>query len=91
MALPPVPSGYLNWNDYITQNAPALAAEQATAWTRRAVGAGRQLQVVLYDWDKYGGRVLGDVIVDGQSVRQGLIKNGHAREYYGDKKKSWCP
>jgi hypothetical protein len=28
MALPPVPPGYLNWNDYINQNAPALAAAQ---------------------------------------------------------------
>lgn len=68
----------------------AQAAERATAWTRKTIGAGRQLQVVLYDWDKFGGRVLGDIIVDGQSVRQGLIKNGHAREYYGDKKQSWC-
>jgi len=33
--------------------------------------------------------VLGDVIIDGQSLRQLLLKNGYAREYYGDKKQSW--
>jgi endonuclease YncB( thermonuclease family) len=38
------------------------------------------------DWDKYGGRVLGDVILNGQSLRQMLIVNGYAREYYGEAK-----
>jgi len=33
---------------------------------------------------------LGDILVDGQSIRQGLLANGHAREYYGDAKISWC-
>ena len=28
MALPPTPSGYDNWNQYITDNAPALMASQ---------------------------------------------------------------
>jgi endonuclease YncB( thermonuclease family) len=42
------------------------------------------------DWDKYGGRVLGDVILDGKSLRQMLITNGFAREYYGEAKQSWC-
>ena len=42
------------------------------------------------DWDKYGGRVLGDVVLNGQSLRQMLIVNGHAREYYGEAKQSWC-
>ena len=68
----------------------AQLAQRATAWTRGLISNGRQWQVTLYDWDKYGGRVLGDVIVDGQSVRSGLIAAGLAREYYGDKKRSWC-
>lgn len=29
MALPQVPEGYTNWNDYIETNAPALEAEQS--------------------------------------------------------------
>ena len=68
----------------------AQRGEQATQFTKQLVSQGKQFQVVLYGWDKFGGRVLGDIIVDGQSVRQGLIANGLAREYYGDKKESWC-
>jgi endonuclease YncB( thermonuclease family) len=64
--------------------------ERASAWTKNLVKSGRQFQVTLYRWDKFGGRVLGDILVDGVSVRQGLIAAGLAREYYGDKKKSWC-
>ena len=40
-------------------------------------------------WDKYGGRLLGDVIIDGESLRQLLLENKYAREYYGDKKQNW--
>ncbi len=47
-------------------------------------------QVMLYDWDKFGGRVLGDLILNGQSLRALLIQNGFAREYFGDAKQSWC-
>jgi endonuclease YncB( thermonuclease family) len=62
----------------------------ATQFTKQLVQSGRQFQVTLYGWDKFGGRVLGDIIVDGQSVRAGLIANGLAREYYGEAKQSWC-
>jgi endonuclease YncB( thermonuclease family) len=68
----------------------AAAAERASAWTKSLVENGKQHQVVLYKWDKFGGRVIGDIVVDGQSVRQGLIANKLAREYYGDAKQSWC-
>ncbi len=70
--------------------AEAAAAEKASAWTKTLVANGKQHQVILYKWDKFGGRVIGDIIVDGQSVRRGLIANGHAREYYGKAKQSWC-
>jgi endonuclease YncB( thermonuclease family) len=70
--------------------AEAAAAERASAWTQQLVAAGKQHQVILYKWDKFGGRVIGDIVVDGQSVRRGLIANGHAREYYGEAKTSWC-
>jgi len=70
--------------------AEAAAAERASAWTKTLVSNGKQHQVILYKWDKFGGRVIGDIIVDGQSVRRGLIANGHAREYYGEAKTSWC-
>ena len=70
--------------------AEAAAAERASAWTKTLVASSAQHRVILYKWDKFGGRVIGDIVVNGQSVRRGLIANGHAREYYGDAKVSWC-
>ena len=62
----------------------------ATEFTKSAVASSQKRQVVLYNWDKFGGRVLGDIILDGRSLRAGLITNGFAREYYGEAKTSWC-
>jgi endonuclease YncB( thermonuclease family) len=67
-----------------------VMGQKATEFTKKAVISAQKRQVVLMDWDKYGGRVLGDVILDGKSLRQGLIANGLAREYYGEAKTSWC-
>jgi len=64
--------------------------QAATAFTKQAIAQATQRQIVLMDWDKYGGRVLGDVILNGQSLRGMLIVNGYAREYYGEAKTSWC-
>ena len=62
----------------------------ATEFTKNAVTKSTKRQVTLYGWDKFGGRVLGDILLDGQSLRTALIQNGFAREYYGDAKQSWC-
>lgn len=62
----------------------------ATEFTKKVVSASQKRQVVLYSWDKFGGRVLGDILLNGQSLRMMLIQNGYAREYYGDAKTSWC-
>ena len=67
-----------------------LAGEAASAYTKSLLKKSRTTQIILISWDKYGGRVLGDVVIDGQSLRALLIQNGYACEYYGDKKKSWC-
>lgn len=64
--------------------------QAATKFTKDTIAASQKRQVVLMNWDKYGGRVLGDVILNGQSLRMLLITNGYAREYYGDAKLSWC-
>ena len=64
--------------------------QAATEFTKKAVGSSTKRQVVLYDWDKFGGRVLGDIVLDGKSLRMMLIQNGFAREYYGEAKQSWC-
>jgi len=64
--------------------------QAATAFTKNAITKAQKRQVAIADWDKYGGRVLGDILLDGQSLRMMLIQNGFAREYYGEAKTSWC-
>ncbi len=68
----------------------AQRGEMATAYTKQQVAQAQKRQIVLMGWDKYGGRVLGDILLNGQSLRELLIKNGFAREYYGEAKTSWC-
>ena len=67
-----------------------LRGQAATAFTKNAITKAQKRQVAIADWDKYGGRVLGDILLDGQSLRMMLIQNGFAREYYGEAKTSWC-
>ena len=72
----------------------AQRGEAASAFTKNAINqaaaAGGTFQVTMYGWDKFGGRVLGDLLINGQSLRAALIANGFAREYYGEAKQSWC-
>ena len=68
----------------------AAAAEKASAFTKNLVANAKTIQIELKEHDKFGGRVLGDVIIDGQRLSELLIKNGHARAYFGEKKASWC-
>lgn len=67
-----------------------VRGEQSSEFTKLLISSTKKHQVVLYGWDKFGGRVLGDLILDGMSLRNLLIKNGFAREYFGEAKTSWC-
>ena len=64
--------------------------QAASAFTKNLVNKSTNRKATLYGWDKFGGRVLGDIILDGQSLRAQLIANGFAREYFGEAKQSWC-
>ena len=72
----------------------AQRGDAASAFTKNAINQaaaqGGKFQVTMYGWDKFGGRVLGDILINGQSLRAALIANGFAREYYGEAKQSWC-
>lgn len=68
----------------------AIMGQRATDFTKNAIGSASSVQVMLMDWDKYGGRVLGDIMIDGRSLRSSLIAEGLAREYFGEAKTSWC-
>lgn len=65
-------------------------SKKASEFTKNAVQSSRKQEIELRSWDKYGGRVLGDLYLDGVSLRVLLLKNNLAREYYGAKKQSWC-
>lgn len=62
---------------------------KASEFTKQKIAEAKDIKIQLIMWDKFGGRVLGDVVVDGKSLRQLLLDNGYAREYYGAKKDSW--
>ena len=68
----------------------AALGQRATEYTRNMIASATNVRVALRDWDKYGGRVLGDIIIDGRSLRMSLINEGLAREYFGESKTSWC-
>ena len=69
----------------------AALGEAASKFTKKMVADSKKQQVSLVKWDKYGGRVLGDVLLDGKSLSEELVKKGYARPYFDDKKASWCP
>jgi micrococcal nuclease len=46
--------------------------------------------IIIRDWDKFGGRVLGEIILpDGKSVTDIMIAEGYGRPYNGEKKAPW--
>lgn len=68
----------------------ARLAERASDFTKRVVFGATKHQIVIKGWDKYGGRVLGDILLDGVSLRRMLIENNHALPYDGGRKPDWC-
>lgn len=70
--------------------AEAAGGAAATEFTKKAVAGAKRIQIELVDWDKFGGRVLGDVVIDGKKLSQMLIDNRLARPYHGEAKQSWC-
>ena len=68
-----------------------MLAERATQFTQRTIAGAVKHQIVITGWDKYGGRVLGDVILnDNISLKKLLLEARYAMPYDGGKKASWC-
>jgi endonuclease YncB( thermonuclease family) len=64
-------------------------AEQASAATRELID-GKTVLLYNVEYEKYGGRVLGDVkTLDGVDVAQNLVNKGLARPYDGGTKQPW--
>ena len=68
----------------------AKLAEQASKFTKQFVGKNKKATFRNIKWDKYGGRLLADVEINGKSLADELVKNNYARSYDGKKKGSWC-
>ena len=68
----------------------ARKGQQASDFTKKALADAKKVQIEIKEWDKFGGRVLGDVIIDGNKLSELLIKNNLARPYFGEAKQSWC-
>lgn len=68
----------------------AKLGEKATAFTTKAIQDGKVITCDFIKWDKFGGRILANINIDGKDLATMLIDNGLAREYHGEKKGSWC-
>lgn len=68
----------------------AKNADEAILFTKNKILQAQKHEVIFYQWDKFGGRILGEVLLDDQRLSDMLIKEGHAHSYHGEKKTSWC-
>jgi len=64
----------------------AALAVQATDYTARRIAPGQHITLREVGFDKYGGRLLADVEVDGVNLCRALIDSGLAHPYEGGKK-----
>ena len=63
---------------------------EATKFVKQYLGENKNTKITIKKWDKYGGRVLGDVLIGDNSLSKILLDKGFAKPYFGDKKESWC-
>lgn len=63
---------------------------KAKLFTEQEIMNATDIKLYIKRWDKYGGRVLGDVIIDGENLSTKLIISGHGKEYFGGPKTDWC-
>jgi endonuclease YncB( thermonuclease family) len=70
------------------ENTKAVAA---SLFTDNEVQVAKEIKVIIRKWDKYGGRILGDLVLDGIPLSTKLIQKGFAVPYSGKgQKKDWC-
>ena len=67
-----------------------MRALKAKLFTEQEISKSKVIKVEIKSWDKYGGRVLGDLILDGERLTDRLEKNGYGVKYFGKKKPNWC-
>jgi len=67
----------------------ASLAEDATSFTKQSIKNAKEKIIIIEGEDKYF-RLLGDIILDGKSLRELLLEKNFAKPYYGAKKPDWC-
>ena len=70
--------------------AEAELGEKATEFAKSVIKVGDTVQIEVVQWDKYGGRFNGIVMVNGENFAQMQIDRGLAKPYDGGTKESWC-
>ena len=63
---------------------------KATEFAKSVISVGDTVQIEVVQWDKYGGRFNGIVMVNGENFAQMQIDRGLAKPYDGGTKESWC-
>lgn len=84
-----------NIKDEELYNLEKRAADHTKLKVKKLI-EGKILKIRIKDYDKYGGRYIGDVFLSNainprksSLLANYLIKKGFGKEYYGDKKEEW--
>ena len=70
--------------------AEKAAGRAATEFTEEQIKKAGRIAVRSPAWGSFGGRVIADLMLDGQSLSAMLIAAGHGRAYKRRQQKSWC-
>jgi micrococcal nuclease len=65
-------------------------ALKARVFANETFRAAKVIKFLDLKWDKYGGRILSNVYLDGYLYADMIINEGLARPYDGGKKDGWC-
>lgn len=63
---------------------------KAKQYTKEIINNAADIGFTIKGWDKYGGRIIGDLIINGRNFGDLILQEQLARPYYGGKKQSWC-
>lgn len=66
------------------------AGNAATAFTKAALARAGRVLVRDPAWGKYGGRVIANLVLDGETLSAMLIAAGHGRPYSRGRRQDWC-
>ena len=71
-------------------DAERRAGRAATAFVKAALARADAIVIRNPKWDRYGGRVVANVDIDGRSLAALLIEAELGRPYDGDSREGWC-